>query len=299
VTAPSTATPWTVARLLTWTTGYLKEHGSESPRLDAEVLLAHARGCPRIDLYVQFDTVVDEAVRTRFRELVRKRAEAEPVAYLVGRKEFFSLELEVNPAVLIPRPDSEFVVLQFLDLTSATDSLEVADVGTGSGNIAVAAAKHRPAADTTSPIGSRFTKGTCFPTCLPVSNSTSFSAIPPISPPKSSPCSRRECATTNRRSHWTAAPAAPALSIGSSRKPSTASGPVGSSSWKSVPSSTSPFAGSSTTPAPSTHRPSSATTPDIHVSLRRAAAQLDRTLLPEFRDRSPHSPRWHPPLNAL
>jgi release factor glutamine methyltransferase len=146
VTAPSTATPWTVARLLTWTTGYLKEHGSESPRLDAEVLLAHARGCPRIDLYVQFDTVVDEAVRTRFRELVRKRAEAEPVAYLVGRKEFFSLELEVNPAVLIPRPDSEFVVLQFLDLTSATDSLEVADVGTGSGNIAVAAAKHRPAA---------------------------------------------------------------------------------------------------------------------------------------------------------
>ena len=75
---------WTVLRLLTWTTDYLKTHGSESPRLDAEVLLAHARGCERIMLYAAFDEVVADDVRASFRELVKRRAEGMPVAYLVG-----------------------------------------------------------------------------------------------------------------------------------------------------------------------------------------------------------------------
>ena len=79
---------WTVLRLLTWTTDYLKQHGSGSPRLDAEVLLAHARGCERIMLYAAFDQVVDEVVRGIFRELVKRRAEGEPVADLVGKREF-------------------------------------------------------------------------------------------------------------------------------------------------------------------------------------------------------------------
>jgi len=141
---------WTILRLLTWTTDYLKSHGSESPRLDAEVLLAHARGCERIMLYAAFDQVVDEAVRARFRELVKRRAEGVPVAYLVGKREFYSLSFRVTPDVLIPRPETEFVVVATLDAlkdiqnpkSKIQNPPRVADVGTGSGAIAVTIAKH-------------------------------------------------------------------------------------------------------------------------------------------------------------
>jgi release factor glutamine methyltransferase len=158
---------WTVLRLLTWTTDYLKSHGSESPRLDAEVLLAHARGCERIMLYAAFDEVVADDVRARFRDLVKRRAEGTPVAYLVGKREFYSLSLRVTPDVLIPRPETEFVVVAALDALkgsgfrvqgSADSKIQspssspqplapsplVCDVGTGSGAIAVAIAKHAP-----------------------------------------------------------------------------------------------------------------------------------------------------------
>ena len=91
---------WTVLRLLTWTTDYLKKHGSESPRLEAEVLLASAKGCERIMLYTAFDEVVSDEVRAKFRDLVKRRAEGTPVAYLVGKKEFYSLSLRVTPDVL-------------------------------------------------------------------------------------------------------------------------------------------------------------------------------------------------------
>ncbi len=85
--------PWTVGRLLTWTTDYLKRHGSESPRLDAEVMLAHVLDWQRVQLYTHFEEEVSQASRTAFRELVRRRSEGAPVAYLVGRKEFYSLTL--------------------------------------------------------------------------------------------------------------------------------------------------------------------------------------------------------------
>lgn len=137
---------WTVGRLLTWTTDWLGTKGSESPRLDAEVLLAHVRGCPRIALYTAFDEPVDEAGRARFRDLVRRRGDGEPVAYLVGRREFFSLELAVSPAVLVPRPETEGLVVRALDIARPRAAPRVADVGTGSGAIAVALAKHLPAA---------------------------------------------------------------------------------------------------------------------------------------------------------
>src|SRR6478672_7807971 len=138
---------WTILRLLTWTTDYLKSHGSDSPRLDAEVLLAHARGCERIMLYTAFDQIVDESVRGKFRELVKRRAEGEPVAYLVGKREFYSLSFRVTPDVLIPRPETEFVVVAALDaLKELPNDPLVADVGTGSGAIAVAIGKHAPRA---------------------------------------------------------------------------------------------------------------------------------------------------------
>ncbi len=137
---------WTVGRLLTWTTDYLKQHGASSPRLDAEVLLAAARDCERIQLYTSFDEDVDEDVRASFRDFVRRRAAGEPVAYLVGHREFFSLPFAVTPDVLIPRPETEHLVVEALDLIKAYPAsdqpLAIVDVGTGSGAIAVSIAKH-------------------------------------------------------------------------------------------------------------------------------------------------------------
>jgi release factor glutamine methyltransferase len=141
----SEAEAWTIGRLLQWTTGYLKERGAESPRLDAEVLLAEALDCQRIELYTAFENVPPDAPRAAFRDLVRRRAEGTPVAYLVGRKEFYSLSFRVTPDVLVPRPETEFLVIRLLDLaaerTPAAEGPAIADVGTGSGNIAVCAAK--------------------------------------------------------------------------------------------------------------------------------------------------------------
>ncbi|MGN6546739.1 MAG: N5-glutamine methyltransferase family protein [Aureliella sp.] len=111
----STAEAWTVGRLLTWTADYLKKHGSTSPRLDAEVLLAEAKGCQRIELYTAFNEEPSEQIRAAFKEMVRRRAEGTPVAYLVGRKEFYSLPFEVNPDVLIPRPETEHLVVEAID----------------------------------------------------------------------------------------------------------------------------------------------------------------------------------------
>lgn len=137
---------WTVGRLLTWTNDWLAARGSESPRLDAEVLLAHVRGCPRIALYTAFDTVVPDTERGRFRELVKRRGEGEPVAYLVGSREFFSLPFAVTKDVLIPRPETEGLVVRVLDLGKDLPAPRIVDVGTGSGAIAVAVAKHLPKA---------------------------------------------------------------------------------------------------------------------------------------------------------
>ena len=138
--------PWTIGQLLQWTADYFRKRGSESPRLDAEVLLADAQECERIDLYTAFDRVASSATRERFRQLVQRRAAGEPVAYLVGRREFFSLSLTVTPQVLIPRPETELLVMTALDAIKAYPvsdrAIEVVDVGTGSGAVAVSIAKH-------------------------------------------------------------------------------------------------------------------------------------------------------------
>ncbi len=163
----STAAPWTVGRLLQWTADYLKGRGADAPRLDAEILLAQALGCQRIQLYTTFEDVPNEERRAAFRELVQQRAEGMPVAYLVGRREFYSLNFQVAPGVLIPRPETELLVVTLLDLARQFSSPvhlpgnhvpmvgegsggsgppRIADVGTGSGILAVTLAKHLPAA---------------------------------------------------------------------------------------------------------------------------------------------------------
>jgi release factor glutamine methyltransferase len=144
------AEEWTIGRLLQWTTDYLKQHGAETPRLEAEVLLAHARGCSRVELYTDFGEPADEALRTKFRGLVKRRTEGVPVAYLVGHREFYSLDFRVTPDVLIPRPETELVVLAVLDhikaMGDAGRPIDVADVGTGSGIIGISVARHAPQA---------------------------------------------------------------------------------------------------------------------------------------------------------
>lgn len=141
---------WTIGRLLTWTTDYLKQHGSETPRLDAEVLLAAARKCQRIQLYTAFDEPADDQSRQIFRDFVRRRAEGTPVAYLVGHREFYSMRFRVTPDVLIPRPETELLVVRLFDLVKQrpphSSPPAIADIGTGSGIIAICAAKHLPAA---------------------------------------------------------------------------------------------------------------------------------------------------------
>jgi release factor glutamine methyltransferase len=140
---------WTVARILEWTTGHLKKHGSASPRLDAELLLAHTRKCARIQLYVQHSQIVTDAQRAVMRDLVQRRAAAEPVAYLIGRREFFSLDFEVTRDTLIPRPETETLVLEALELAKVIESPRVLDVGTGTGCVAIALVKQRPGLEAT------------------------------------------------------------------------------------------------------------------------------------------------------
>jgi release factor glutamine methyltransferase len=147
VSRPASAEqPWTIGGLLDWTARFLANKGAEFPRLDTEVLLAHALGCRRIDLYTRYEELASGDARDRFRDLVRRRLDGCPVAYLVSRKEFFALEFEVSPAVLIPRPESEFVVMECLRLAKEQVEPRILDIGTGSGNIAVAVARqHRGA----------------------------------------------------------------------------------------------------------------------------------------------------------
>ena len=137
---------WTVGRLIKWTADFLKKKGAETPRLDAEVLLASVLKCERVRLYTQYEDEVGDRERTSFRELVKRRSEGSPVAYLVGKKEFYSLSLAVSPAVLIPRPDSEFVVVEALDKLKGQESPRCVDVGTGSGCLALACLQHHKTA---------------------------------------------------------------------------------------------------------------------------------------------------------
>lgn len=143
--------PWTVAAVLDWTRGHFAKSGSETARLDAEVLLAHALGTTRIALYTHHDRPLTEGERAAMRELVARRNAGEPVAYLTGLREFWSLDFHVDRRVLIPRPDSEILVEECLGLFRARSEGEtvspperVAEVATGSGAIATVLAKELP-----------------------------------------------------------------------------------------------------------------------------------------------------------
>ncbi len=141
-TAPDTSeSGWTIGRLLSWTAGYLEQRGVDDARLASEVLLAHATDRRRIDLYARPDELPEPEQTDRFRALVKRAATREPIAYLVGEKEFFSLRFAVSPAVLIPRPETETLVEKVIDHCTAAGlgSPFLLDVGTGSGCLAITA----------------------------------------------------------------------------------------------------------------------------------------------------------------
>ena len=141
---PSSEGPWTILRLLEWTRRFFETKGIDTARLDAELLLAHALGCRRIDLYARYDDVPAGEPLDRFRQMVRERGRRVPAKYLTGETEFCSLNLAVNPSVLIPRPETEFLVERALQVLPEGHELLAADLGTGSGAIAVAVAVGRP-----------------------------------------------------------------------------------------------------------------------------------------------------------
>lgn len=138
---------WTIKRILEWTSSYLKSKGCGTPRLDAEALLAHCLSVSRVELYLNFDTPLTISEREAYRNLVLRRACREPVALIIGQKEFWSLPFKVKRGVLIPRPDSETLVeVAVQELRHLKEPLAL-DIGVGSGAISLSILKEVPCAN--------------------------------------------------------------------------------------------------------------------------------------------------------
>ena len=137
----------TLAEVLRRSTGYLEQHGSPTPRLDAELLLAHGLGLSRIELYTQYQRPLEDGELAACRELVRRRGLREPVAYVIGSWGFRGLDLAVDSRVLVPRPETELLVDRCLELLDGVERPRVVDVGTGSGAIALSLKSERPDAE--------------------------------------------------------------------------------------------------------------------------------------------------------
>lgn len=134
---------WNVIELLEWTTDYFEKHNISNPRLDAEVLLGHILEKSRLKLYLDFDMPVYQEHLSVFRELIKRRIALTPISYLINRKEFMSLDFYVDERVLIPRPETEFIVETILKTNSGTPQ-RVLEIGTGSGVIATTLAVNEP-----------------------------------------------------------------------------------------------------------------------------------------------------------
>jgi release factor glutamine methyltransferase len=146
--ADKPAQSWTILEVVRWTTLRFERQGIETARLDAELLATRAFARSRVELYTHFDQPLAEAELAAYRALVRRRIVGEPVAYILGHKEFWSIDLEVDARVLVPRPDTETLVEQALEILAkrgpAAPPARVADIGTGSGALALALKSERP-----------------------------------------------------------------------------------------------------------------------------------------------------------
>jgi release factor glutamine methyltransferase len=137
---------WTIEDVLLWTTRHFSKKGIASPRLDAEVLLAHALNVDRLHLYLNLDAPLLPEERDRYRVLVERRARREPVAQIIGQKEFWSIPLRIPSGVLIPRPETELLVEAVLAEIGGLDAPTILEIGTGSGAVSIALARENPRA---------------------------------------------------------------------------------------------------------------------------------------------------------
>ncbi len=141
---------WTILRVLRWAQNYLQQKGISEPRAGASVLLAHCLQCTRLDLYLRYDKPLTAAELDCYKRLLRRRLAQEPIPYITGHQEFWSLDFLVSPAVLIPRPETELIIEAVLkyaaDFPDAPANRRILDVGTGSGVLAVVLAKEFPQA---------------------------------------------------------------------------------------------------------------------------------------------------------
>ena len=138
---------WRIKDLLEWTTRYFFDRGMQESRLEAEILLAHVLEKNRVYLYANYEEPINQTERETYRDYIKRRSGGEPLAYIVGHKEFMSLDFRVSSDVLIPRPDTEILVETALQLSQVKDIKKICDVGTGSGAIAVSLAVYLPLAE--------------------------------------------------------------------------------------------------------------------------------------------------------
>jgi release factor glutamine methyltransferase len=137
---------WTIASILTTTTDFFTKKGISSPRLDAELLLSKVLKLERLSLYINFERIMNVEELDEYRELIRRRSKYEPVALILGEKEFYGLPFKIDSSTLVPRPETEHLVdeaINFSKKWNKTD-ITIADIGTGSGAIALSLAKYLP-----------------------------------------------------------------------------------------------------------------------------------------------------------
>jgi len=132
----------TVLEAIKLSTEYLEKKGIESPRENAELLLAGILNCKRLDLYLSYDRPLDENEKQNYRAFISKRGNFEPLQYILGETEFYGLKFIVNPSVLIPRPETEILVESIIEQNKTLHNLKILDIGAGSGNIPVSLAKN-------------------------------------------------------------------------------------------------------------------------------------------------------------
>ncbi len=136
---------WTIDRLINWSTKYLEQKGVGSPRLNAEVLLSHLLGIERVELYLKADQSLNQTRFANFKSLITRRGHREPLQYLTGRQEFWSLDFKITEGVLIPRPETEILVEEAAKILgkeqSSISQPRILDLGTGCGVIGISLAK--------------------------------------------------------------------------------------------------------------------------------------------------------------
>ena len=128
---------WTVQKILQWTTTFLGEKGVDNPRLEAELLLAHARKCQRINLYTDLNEPLSDSERAEMRGFVKRRASREPLSYITGHREFYGRDFFICPGVLIPRQETETLIDVALELIPSDQESRLCEIGVGSGCISV------------------------------------------------------------------------------------------------------------------------------------------------------------------